>query len=185
MSEPPAPEASADPHQDAVHLEGVLPLDWSDGIEPALADVMADNAILLRALLILDESAAPAPTESRDAVQNLERRVDLLLLLANSALRSVTRMPPARPCVLSARHLRWGSETALGVGRRVWVRIYLRHRIALPLILPGQIVEEEVQGELLWHRLELEPLEQALQDDLERLVFRHHRRQVARQRAAV
>ena len=171
---------------DAVRLEGVLPLDWVETIAPqaALADVMADNATLLRALLMLDEPLAAGDLSRGDAVQQLERRVDLLLMMTSSALRGLQPLPVERPCVLSARQFSWASDESVGVGRRVWARVYLRHRIPLPLVLPGLLVEEAVDGEQLWHRLELEPLEAELQDDLERLVFRHHRRQVARQRAA-
>ena len=171
---------------DAVRLEGVLPLDWVETITPqaALADVMADNATLLRALLMLDEPLAAGDLSRGDAVQQLERRVDLLLMMTSTALRGLQPLPAERPCVLSARQLSWASGESVGVGRRVWARVYLRHRIPLPLVLPGLIAEEAVDGDLLWHRLELETLDPGLQDDLERLVFRHHRRQVARQRAA-
>ncbi len=172
---------------EAVSLHARLPMDWTDTITPesALADVMADNLTLLRALLMLDEPPVSADPARADANSNLERRLDLLLLMASTALRGMQQLPRERSCVLSARRLHWASEESLGVGRRLWVRIWLRHRIALPLMLPGHLVEEEVDGELLWHRLDIEPLEPALQNDLERFVFRHHRRQVARQRAGL
>ncbi len=176
------PEAA----HDAVRLEGRLPLDWVESIpaDAALADVMADNAMLLRALLMLDEPLPAADAGRVDAVQQLERRVDLLLMMTSSALRGLQPLPSVRACVLSARQLLWTSEEAIGAGRRVWARVYLRHRIPLPLLLPGQIIEESVDDGLLWHRLEIEPLDAEVQDELERFVFRHHRRQVARQRAA-
>ncbi|MDE2255735.1 MAG: PilZ domain-containing protein [Betaproteobacteria bacterium] len=184
----PSDIASLLPKADAVRLEAVLPMDWVETITPqsALADVMADNGTLLRALLMLDDSRVPADAEQgrNDAIQHLERRIDLLLIMASTALRGMNVMPPERSCVLSARHLLWGSDEIVGVGRRVWARIYLRHRIALPLMLPGQIVEEVAEGDVLWHRMAIESLDDALQGDLERFIFRHHRRQVARQRAA-
>ncbi len=176
-------------HTDAVHLEGRMPLDWADTITPAsaLADVMIDNSTLLRALLMLDDPRPGVDTDHgrNDAIQQLERRVDLLLIMASTALRGLNTIPEERHCVLSARYLHWGSEAAVGVGRRVWARIYLRHRIALPLMLPGQIVEESVENDLLWHSLQIEPLDEALQNDLERFIFRHHRRQIARQRSGL
>ncbi|MHB0920787.1 MAG: PilZ domain-containing protein [Thiomonas delicata] len=176
-------------HGDAVRLEGMMPMDWVDTLTPAsaLADVMADNATLLRALLMLDEPHAESEAESgrNDPIHHLEHRIDLLLLMASTALRGMNAMPMERPCVLSAHRLHWGSEQAIGVGQRVWARIYLRHRIALPLMLPGQIVEEAVSGDLLWHSMDIEPLEESLQNDLERFIFRHHRRQIARQRSTL
>ena len=197
MNQPPPPpstippdlgDATASPVRgEAVSLHARLPMDWVETITPesALADVMADNLTLLRALLMLDEPAASADPARADANSHLERRMDLLLLMASTAVRGMQALPHERACVLSARRVYWASEGSIGVGRRLWVRIWLRHRIALPLMLPGQIVEEEVEGELLWHRLDIEPLEPALQNDLERFVFRHHRRQVARQRAGL
>ena len=179
--------ASAGVRGDVVSLHARLPMDWMETITPesALGDVMADNLTLLRALLMLDEPPAGADPARAEASTHLERRLDLLLLMASTALRGMQQLPRERTCVLSARRLYWASDESIGVGRRVWVRIWLRHRIALPLMLPGQIVEEEVDGEQLWHRLDIEPLEPALQDELERFVFRHHRRQVARQRAGL
>lgn len=177
------------PHGDAVRLEAMLPMDWVDtlGSESALADVMADNTTLLRALLMLDEPHGENEAEAgrNDPIHHLERRVDLLLLMASTALRGMNAAPTEHPCVLSAHRLHWGSEQTIGVGQRVWARIYLRHRIALPLVLPGQIVEEAVYGDLLWHSMDIEPLDASLQNDLERFIFRHHRRQIARQRSTI
>ncbi len=172
---------------EVVSLHARLPMDWVETITPesALADVMADNLTLLRALWMLDEPPAAGDAGRAESTSHLERRLDLLLLMASTALRGMQQLPRERDCVLSAHRLYWASEESIGVGRRVWARIWLRHRIALPLMLPGQIVEEEVDGEQLWHRLDIEALEPALQNDLERLVFRHHRRQVARQRAGL
>ena len=172
-----------------VQLEGVLPLDWVDDITPdsARADVMADNATLLRALLMLDESSATrdADAQRADAIQNLERRMDLLLLMASTALRGMGTLPPDRPCVLSSGKLRFGAEHPLEAGRRLWARLYLRSRVALPLVLPGVVAMVEHGEHIIWHTLQLDPLEPALQNDLDRLIFRHHRRQVARQRQTV
>lgn len=170
----------------AVQLDGVFPLDWVDELNPPQtnAEVMADNSTLLRALLMLDEPPVSHEVEHGrpDPIQNLERRVDLLLLMASAALRGLGNLPPERPCALSSRKLRWASEQPLHVGRRLWARIYLRHRIALPLLLPGRIGELIPDRGQFWHTLELDALDQQVQNDLDRLIFRHHRRQVARQR---
>jgi len=170
----------------AVQLDGVFPLDWVDELNPpqGRAEVMSDNNTLLRALLMLDEPPVSHEAEHgrSDPIQNLERRVDLLLLMASAALRGLGNLPPERPCALSSRKLRWASEQPLEVGRRLWARIYLRHRIALPLLLSGRITELHPDRGQFWHTLELDPLDQQVQNDLDRLIFRHHRRQVARQR---
>ncbi len=172
---------------EAVSLHARLPMDWTETITPesALADVMADNLTLLRALLMLDEPAAASDPARTETSSHIERRLDLLLLMASTALRGMQQLPRERSCVLSARRVYWASEESIGVGRRLWLRVWLRHRIALPLMLPGQVVEEEVDGDQLWHRLDIEALDPALQHELERLVFRHHRREVARQRGVL
>ncbi len=172
---------------DAVRLEGQLPLAWGAPPEDpaALSDVMADNHVLLRALLAMDEAAGAAETEhARDSgIQSLERRVDLLLLMASAALRGMGKVPPPFPCILTAHTLRWASPEALGVGQHFWTRVYLRQRVVMPLVLPGVVVEEHaLQAHGYCRTLEFRGLEPAVQRGLERLIFRHHRRDVARQR---
>ena len=171
---------------EAVSLHARLPMDWTDTITPesALGDVMADNLTLLRALLMLDEPAASHESDQGrpDPIHNLERRIDLLLLMASTALRGMGTLPTERPCALASRKLCWASDRSIGVGRRLWARLYLRHRVALPLILPGRIAEEHFDRGQFWHTLDIDALDQPVQNDLDRLIFRHHRRQVARQR---
>lgn len=173
--------------RDAVRLEGQLPLAWGAPPEDpaALQDVMADNNVLLRALLAMDEAAGMAETEHvRDSgIQSLERRLDLLLLMASAALRGMGGVPPQFRCIVTAQSLRWASAEPLGLGRPVWARIYLRQRVVMPLVLPGVVVEEHaLQGQGYFRTLEFRGLEPGVQRDLERLIFRHHRRDVARQR---
>lgn len=173
---------------DAVRLEGQLPLAWALPPEDpaALQEVMADNHVLLRALLAMDEAAGAAEADHvRDGIQSLERRLDLLLLMASAALRGMGGVPPFFPCALTAHSLRWASAEALGVGQHLWVRIYLRQRVAMPLVLPGVVVEEHVlQDHSHCRTLEFTGLEPAVKRVLERLIFRHHRRDVARQRSS-
>ncbi len=173
-----------------MRLEGVLPIDWVEDNDPgsALADIMADNLTLLRALRMLDEVPAADGVRDQPALQHLERRMDLLLLMASTALRGLQVLPVACPCTVSARQLHWGGGDPVGVGRKGWARVFLGRRIALPLMLHGQVREESplaVGGALIWHRMELDPMDEELQDEFERFVFRHHRRQVARQRAGL
>ncbi len=174
-------------NDDAVKLEGQLPLAWGAPPEDpeALQDVMADNTVLLRALLAMDEAAGAAETDHvRDGIQSLERRLDLLLLMASAALRGMGGLPPLYRCILTARSLRWASAEALGVGQPLWARIYLRQRVVMPLVLPGVVVEEHsAENHGHCRTLEFRGLEPAVQRDLERLIFRHHRRDVARQRS--
>lgn len=175
---------------EAVRLEGVHPLDWVDDVHPvtARADILADNLTLLRALRTLDEAPPADGARDQPAVQQLERRMDLLLLMASTALRGLQALPPECPCTVSARQLRWGGGEPVGVGRKIWARVFLRHRIALPLMLPGRVIEEAplgAGGTVMWHGMELDPMDESLQDEFERFVFRHHRRQVARQRAGL
>ena len=162
---------------EAVRLEATLPLDWVEEVRPstAVADIMADNLTLLRALRMLDEAPPADGSRAQPALEQLERRMDLLMLMASTALRGLQALPPECPCTLTAHCLQWGGGAPVGVGRKVWARVYLRHRIALPLMLPGRIVDEaplEAAGGVLWRRMELDAMDGMLQDEFERFVFR-------------
>lgn len=173
-------------HENPVVLRGNLPLrlaPWPED-ESAMAAVMADNWTLLRALVLMDDKAAGGEEEGKEAMGGLETKVDLLLLLVSAGLKGMEPAPPVYPCVLGGQYIHWGCGDPAAfpdVGERCCLALFLRPRIAMPLILPG-IMQAVIPGQGgVWCQLHFH-LDEHVQESLDRLIFRHHRREVARSR---
>ncbi len=173
----------------AVVLQDHLPLalgEWPNdaGTRNTL---MADNLALLRALLVMDEHIVTNDEEGHEGLSNLETKVDLLLLLVSAGVKGMGPTPPSYPCILGSEDLYWDCpDPALfaGAPNETCIALFLRPRIAMPLLLPGSMQAlsgpsggasgASTRCHLHFH------LDSRVQESLDRLIFRHHRRAVAR-----
>ncbi len=176
--------------QHAVVLEDILPLSLEKGELDSLrrSRLMRDNLALLKALLVMDDHLL-AEDENRDATSSLETKIDLLLLLVGKGIQGLDPLPPAYSCALGAENLYWDapfSEDFPGAGNPVCVSLFLRPGIAMPLFLPG-VLESDANRSgaatdtLLRHHLHFQ-VDTRVQESLDRLIFRHHRRAIARRK---
>ncbi len=172
--------------ENPVVLRGNLPLrpaPWPED-ESVMTAVMADNWTLLRALLLMDDKAGGGEEEGKEAMGGLETKVDLLLLLVSAGLKGLEPAPPVYPCVLGGQYIRWCCNDPApfpAVGERCCLALFLRPRIAMPLILPGAMQAGTPGQGGIWCQLHFH-LDGHVQESLDRLIFRHHRREVARSR---
>lgn len=176
--------------QHVVVLEDVLPLRVESGaMESRIRDrVMADNMALLKALLVMDDHMV-SEDENREAISGLETKIDLLLLLVGKGIQGLDPLPTSYPCVLGAEDLFWesvGPDHFPLVDGPVCVSLFLRPRIAMPLILPGVLREtmprHEAGSSPAFHYNLHFQLDHRVQESLDRLIFRHHRRAIARKK---
>jgi hypothetical protein len=168
-------------------LEGIsysdrLPIDWelvaAMPSEGELHRLQRSNEGILQTLLILDEpfldeEEGEVPTHLR----RLEAKVDLLVSLMGEMLATAVAMPSPHPVQISAQALAVESTGAKRVeaGNLLKIRLFLDSNIPRPLQLYGQV--RAVQGESFI--LDYAPVEMALQDLLDKFVFRQHRRAIA------
>ncbi len=136
------------------------------------------NAAVLRARLLLAQ-AAPATEDPAGEAGRLEAKVDLLIGLVASLASAGRPLPPTRPVRLEAERLSWRPfpEDAAGVGARE-VRLYLVPDYPVPLQLAGEVT---AAGDG-WLRLGFGSLGPEADDLLGQVLFRAHRREVARRR---
>jgi len=171
----------------AVELCGHLPLAWCNapGDDQVYTATMDDNLVLLKALLLLDEDASVAGDEERGPLFALHTKTDLLLLMMSRGLRGLESLPAPVRCCIDAQRLRWQGRPA-GVAPTATtsgaLALYLRPRIAIPLILPGNIVAGPDAADDPWCGYFAYRLSATVQECLDRLIFRHHRRSIARSR---
>ncbi|PKY11253.1 hypothetical protein B1757_05550 [Acidithiobacillus marinus] len=176
--------------QHAVVLEDILPLSLEKGELNSLrrSRLMRDNLALLKALLVMDDHLL-AEDENREVTSSLETKIDLLLLLVGKGIQGLDPLPSAFPCALGAENLYWDapvSEIMPESGSAVCVSLFLRPGIAMPLFLPG-VLENDAKGSgaatdtLLRHHLHFQ-VDTRVQESLDRLIFRYHRRAIARKK---
>lgn len=164
-----------------------LPMDWevlsvlpSDGERHRYQRA---NEELLQNLLLLDE--APQETEESDLVgdhehfKRLETRLDLLLSLVTEMMTADGKLPPPKAVTLGARGLcveiPEGVCDTLQKNALLKIRLYLNPQFPRPLTLCCQLVDTQPQS----LTVSFNPLEERLQDLLDKYVFRQHRRAIA------
>lgn len=175
---------------DDLGVEVVLPMRWSVSEEAStgLAGLDRDtrNLRLLQLLEMEEGQASPGEVEApaSQELARLEARLDLLIHLVGQMLPS-QEFPDCR-LWLGVSGLGWFEPLAPGVtvGERIRCQLLLTPAIPLPLylVLKVALVQEEPDG---WRMAGVyEDAPGTERDALQRLVFRLHRREIARQRKA-
>ncbi|RMD79164.1 MAG: hypothetical protein D6809_04270 [Gammaproteobacteria bacterium] len=183
--------------QHGLSYEDHLPVRWVAGPVPEAEGTRTrleeENEQALRALALLEERLPERPAEgggeehAQPAAQELARveaKLNLILALVGQLVARDRAVPPARPVRLGADGLSWEAEGPVPApGERGLVEVYPVPRWPQPLRLPARVVAVEPVGEGR-HRVcvHYEAMGETAREALEKLVFRHHRRSVARAR---
>jgi hypothetical protein len=167
---------------------GRLPLQWR------VLDYMPDeelllrtddrNYALLRALALVEERAIHQPEEPSPLVAQMERleaKFDLVLTLLTEVLLPEAEVPRAVPMRLCAKGLVFEAAYPVEPGAVVEVSIHFSASLPRPVVFFGVVVEP-LPGEEAHVSVEFRHIGSGVKERLERLVFRRHRRSIARQR---
>lgn len=111
----------------------------------------------------------------------LETKLDLILELLGEVFQQKKPMPANVPFQLSARGIVWLSDAAPAVNSNIELQLYLSTQLFVPLYLSAQVVHVEDVGSTQRIQASFLPMEEALQEWLEKYIFRQHRREVALQ----
>jgi hypothetical protein len=160
-------------------LEDRLPLHWRLSEAPGGAPPPPlSNEETLRVILSFDEHHVEASDENPEfahEIQRLETKINLILELVSQVLARQLHLPEALPVRLSAHEIEWQTATAPATGSSVLLEIYVCTRYPRPLLLPAT-VQGFAGGRV---RAVFDDLGESVQELLEKLIFRHHRRQIA------
>lgn len=181
-------DTSVDPWQrfaQEMAYEGALPLlvEQMDALPNPVeaASYNERNLQLLRTLASLDERRAATAEEDAPLSQELERlegKINVLIEMVNRLLLPGERMPPRHPCRLNSSGLLLPVALVPSVPT-LKVSIHFDACRALPLELPAQAMGSNTQGQVL---LIFTGVSELVAQELQRFVFRHHRRKVAESR---
>lgn len=164
-----------------VALEDRLPIRCQP--VPAHSDAFARqqaNEEVLRVILSLDEIHRSELHEQDPALAQelvrLESKVDLVLELVGQLLVRQLVMPEAVSLRVFSGRVEWEAPAAPPVGQPVLIELFICNRIPRALWLPATMMAVPNPG---WAAARFGDLGDNVQDQLEKLIFRHHRRRVA------
>lgn len=133
------------------------------------------NLTLLNGLAALDKQAGDlhADHPENTQLQRLEAKIDLGLQMLGHLLHANAPLPVAQEVLLSAQAIAWHTTTP-PTATELLLQLFIDSRIPQPLQLKARL--DGQQGDYCVARFVDVP--EALQDGLDRAVFRWHRRQV-------
>jgi hypothetical protein len=160
-----------------VALEDRLPIRCHGSSEAARPQ---DNEDTLRAILSLDEHHHSELNDEDPALAQefarLESRLNLVMELVGQLLVRQLALPEPVPLRLFAGGVEWETARPPSPGQPAMIELYVCRRLPRPLWLPATMVGAPRPG---WSAARFAELGEAVQEQLEMLIFRHHRRQVA------
>jgi hypothetical protein len=168
-------------------FQELLPLSWlpgplAEGLE--LARLNADNHQLLGAEASLDEvrihdalkDESPALVSE---LQRLEFKMNILLRLTAQLAVQHQALPARQLVRLSSRGMEWEGLAAVPAGTTGLLKLYVNAALPQPLHLPCVATGEGIGESARAARLRFVGVSDAVTEQLEKLIFRHHRRLIA------
>ena len=150
--------------------------------EARLAIVNESNESFLRAVSVIGAFPGEFSEEevaSSQEIARLDLKISLLLDLVSELIYQQSSVPPRRTVTVSAKEIAWRDEHPPALGDTVFIQVYIQHGTPKPLSLYGQVVAVQDTDESTCNRVRYLGLSPSAQSWLDKLVFRHHRREVA------
>ena len=166
--------------------EDSLPMQWRAATEQSLLSELhglnEHNEEVLRFISVLDEYPGEIGDENAPIAQELARvetKLNLLLGLMGQLLTVHFPLPPMKAVKLNPIGIEWLTDQALCPGGFGVAEIYLNPRCPRPLTFPGKVDRVEVTDQGRRITAQFVALSASVQERLEKIIFRHHRRSVA------
>jgi len=151
-----------------------------------LVKINEDNSRFLKALAALNEGAPEAGEElpqTAAELQRLDLKLNLLLEIVGQLLASQRTLPAPTQVRLGHAAIEWVAQDCPPPGAQICIEVYLRSELPSPLKFHGVAVladpEDGSASDSKRVQVRFVGLNSALQDDLEKFIFRRHRRSIA------
>jgi len=173
-----------------LYYESHISLVWQlvDSLPAAneLVSINENNSRFLKALAAMNEGAPEAGEEipqTAAELQRLDLKLNLLLEIVGQLLASQRTLPAPTQVRLGHAAIEWVTEDCPPPGAQISVDVYLRSELPSPLKFHGVAVladpEDGAASGSKRVQVRFVGLSSALQDDLEKFIFRRHRRSIA------
>jgi hypothetical protein len=179
------------PLSDSLIYEDLLPLSWAVRDEQSQAinfsRVAEHNEHVLRCVNLLGEQIKEKiedESETDSAMIRLEAKVNLLLEMVSSLGSNRGHQPDATQIRLAATGIEWNCrEQPPAVGENIWIKLHIDNRIPEAMKLAARVLTVSKAEPGVTVCASFEQLGEAVQDQMEKMIFRHHRRMVAQSKS--
>lgn len=175
---------------EGLFYEDMLPLEWrrqnTAPEESYIAHINEADDETFRMLSIMEERVVEKSEDGTTLaaeVARLEIKVNLLLDMVGQILANHLLLPAQTPVRLGARGIEFAHTHPPAVNDHIVMSLYLHTRYPRPLEVLGKVHSVDDTGSgAYWVRVRFEHVSAAVEDGLEKFVFRRHRRLVAHSR---
>lgn len=153
-----------------------------------LAMVNASNESFLRAVSVIGEAASQKDQQENSTgihqeIARLDLKLNLLLDLVSSLVYHELDIPGTRAVSVSENGVQWEGSVP-EPGSRVFLELYIQRGLPKPLCCYGEVISSDAEYAQGKARVRFVGLSGAAHDWLGKLIFRHHRREVAYRRSS-
>lgn len=150
-----------------------------------LAVVNESNESFLRAVAALASFAGEHEEENAisQELERLDNKINLVLDLVSQLVYKQLDIPAKTHATLSATDLVWQEASPPNSGETLFMQVYIEHGTPKPLCFYGEVSSRDEDSAAGRCRVRYVGLSQAVQSWLDKLIFRHHRREVAFKRS--
>lgn len=147
-----------------------------------LAKVNESNETFLRAVSALGSLGSESFEEDQAVsaeIARLDMKVDMLLDLVSQLIYAQLEIPPRTQVTISSEELQWNTNDFPPPGEQVFMQVYVQHGTPKPLCFYGQIISTAQDHDVGIAKVNYVGLSDSARRWLEKLIFRHHRREIA------
>lgn len=170
--------------------QDLVPVEWEPLRHPLDAGqrqrYQRDNVVLLQGVLLVDEQPIIEHDEELSALgqelQRIDHKLNLVLELLSQTLRSWRKLPDPVAVRITADAVQWEAAEGPPEDSAVLVKLYMNPAVPNPLVVWGTVCSRFVRDGSGWSEVRFEQLDTQVQELLEKVVFRQHRRQIAQRR---
>jgi hypothetical protein len=181
-----------EPLGESLVYEDRLPVAWRVLDHPPspvrMAQLRQQNEKTLNIITVLEDTMlleSQDPGRPSTELQHLDFKLNLVMDLLGQLITEHMQLPAASRMRMNSLAMEWqipAGVAAPAPGEHLMVQVYLREDYPRPLRLIGKVLGQHQEGQAHWVRVGFEGLGEPVQDQIDKLIFRHHRRQVAHER---
>ena len=149
-----------------------------------LKAIALQNQRVLKAVWLFAEEVSAELSTDHDAmaqeIVRLDHKLDIILAALGQLIGNSTSLPASSRIRLGAASLEWTGDSPLETGVLYRLELYLLPNLPLPLVLVGQLLTSRMDNGRYLHGLEFDLTSENIGALLEKIIFREHRREIAR-----